>query len=149
MNDKKLFKTVMWGSLAFTLASVLTVYLTYELLLNDIEAGGEITIFTHETEKEVKPIWEEVLKRVEEELGEEMALKVFAIIQCESNWNPDAINTANKNKTFDAGLWQINSTHKISNACKLDVNCSTDYAIELIKKQGLKPWACAKKLNLV
>ena len=149
MENKKLFKTVVWWSIVFILASALVVYLDYQFLLNDIEAGGEITIYTRDTSLNNKPVWEDVLERVESEFGQEMALKVFAVIQCESNWNPDAINTANKNKSFDAGLWQINSTHKITNACKLDVNCSTDYAIELIKKQGLKPWTCAKILHLI
>jgi hypothetical protein len=55
--------------------------------------------------------------------------EAWAIVNAESRWNPDAVNV-NNNKTWDGGLWQINSVHKIPNACKFDYRCATKWAIE-------------------
>jgi len=158
-QKQKNWKKIMIYTICSTIlsASALFVYLEYHYLVGEFDYHP-IVIFEftvaearelakEEAKEEEKPTWQTVIDRVTAELGQEMAMKVYAVISCESGWNSDAVNLANKNKTFDAGLWQINSIHGISNACKFDVNCSTDFAIELIKKQGLKPWTCAKKLG--
>ena len=66
------------------------------------------------------------------------------IIQCESGWNPDAVNTKNKNGSYDMGLLQINSIHKnISNADKLNYKKAIDWAIAKVKKDGgFGAWSC-------
>jgi len=75
---------------------------------------------------------------------------VWSIIQCESRWNPDVVNNHNKDKSYDMGLWQINSVHKeLSNACKLDYQCATAWSIAKIKRDGnFCAWACAKNIGL-
>ena len=72
--------------------------------------------------------------------------EAYMIIQCESHWNPDAINTANTNGTFDSGLWQINSIHKdISNLHKFDYIKSTKWAIEKRLNDGnWEAWTCSR-----
>jgi hypothetical protein len=55
--------------------------------------------------------------------------EAWAFINSESRWNTDAVNI-NNNRTYDAGIWQINSIHKISNACKFDYQYATKWAIE-------------------
>ncbi len=76
--------------------------------------------------------------------------KIAKIINCESRWNPDAINTKNSNGTYDAGLAQINSIHKnISNADKFDYKKSIDWMIAKVKKDGgYQAWSCARKLGI-
>lgn len=68
-------------------------------------------------------------------------VKAHRIIGCESTWNPKAYNK-NKNGSNDAGLWQINSIHGVSDAIRFDPIKSTEFAIKLIKEQGFKPWVC-------
>ena len=68
-----------------------------------------------------------------------------AVINCESRFNPDAINI-NTNKTYDAGLFQINSIHKdITLKDKLDYKAATAWAIKKIKRDGgFQAWSCNK-----
>ena len=75
--------------------------------------------------------------------------RIAKIIQCESKWNPDAVNTKNKNGSYDMGLLQINSIHKnISNADKLDYKKSIDWAIKKMHKDGnLNAWVCNRKVK--
>jgi len=72
--------------------------------------------------------------------------KMYKIIQCESKWNPDAINTKNKNGSWDAGLVQINSIHKnISNADKFDFKKSIDWMIAKYKAdKSFNAWVCSR-----
>lgn len=70
------------------------------------------------------------------------------IISCESRWQADAIGV-NRNGSYDAGLWQINSIHKnITNAEKIDYKTATKWAIEKRLKDGnWGAWSCARKLR--
>lgn len=71
--------------------------------------------------------------------------KLYKIIDCESKWNPNAINTKNKNGTYDRGLFQINSVHKtLTNEDAFNFKKNIDFGIKLFKSQGLKPWVCRK-----
>ena len=74
--------------------------------------------------------------------------EVWAIIQCESNWNEYAINK-NTNGTLDLGLWQINSIHNISRECLFDYKCATNEAFNMRERNGnWNAWTCAKKLGI-
>ena len=75
------------------------------------------------------------------------------ITTCESNMNPDVVNTKNKNGSVDRGLWQINSVHakRFTEMFKIaweigahDLDLSTKYALYLYKHQKWQPWTCAK-----
>ena len=68
------------------------------------------------------------------------AIKGMAIVECESHFDPYAINF----QTKDFGLWQINERyHDIGRECSFDVYCSTRYAIQLYKKWGnWSAWTC-------
>lgn len=73
-------------------------------------------------------------------------IKAVSIVECESNWRPEA-RYINKNaKSVDRGLWMINDVYhkEVSNACAYDWECATREAIRIIKEQGFKPWVCAK-----
>lgn len=83
---------------------------------------------------------------VEEKFGQH-ADRAKKIIQCESSWNEKAVNNSNRNGSNDKGLWQINSIHKISDACRLDYRCATDFARKLFDRQGFNPWVCHRKLT--
>ena len=69
-----------------------------------------------------------------------------AVIRCESNWKPTVVS-----RTSDYGLWQLNlpSHPSVTKECALDVNCSTEYAIQMIKRSGWYPWVCARNLGYV
>lgn len=70
--------------------------------------------------------------------------RLYKIIECESKWNPEAMNTKNKNGSYDMGLLQINSIHKdISNSDKLNYKKSIDWAIKKFKRDGnFNAWVC-------
>jgi hypothetical protein len=72
---------------------------------------------------------------------------ISKLIDCESNWNPDAIHV-NRNGSVDMGIMQINSIHKdISNADKLNYEKAIDWAIAKIKRDGgYHAWVCARYL---
>lgn len=72
----------------------------------------------------------------------------FAIVNCESKWDPLAINGKNKNGSNDKGLWQINSIHKsISDADKLDYKTATKWAINKRLAEGnWSAWSCSRKI---
>lgn len=69
------------------------------------------------------------------------------IIKCESGWNPEAINTKNKNGTYDRGLFQSNSVHikTLSNDDAFNFKKNIDWGIRLFKKQGTSPWSSSRK----
>ena len=67
--------------------------------------------------------------------------KADKIIECESTWNPEAVNQ-NRNGSNDKGLWQLNSVHGISDEVRFDPIKSTEEAIKLIKQKGFQPWTC-------
>jgi hypothetical protein len=72
------------------------------------------------------------------------------IVQCESNWNPNAVSPTN-----DHGLFQINRRwherdfvrvtgqpwHKV-----YDPEFNSQYARWLYDRQGWRPWACSRVL---
>ena len=74
--------------------------------------------------------------------------KLSRIIQCESRWNPEAINK-NTNGTYDLGLFQINTVHskKINRIDSLDFKKNLDFGIAMFKKQGASPWRSSIKCH--
>lgn len=87
-------------------------------------------------------------KAYQHEITWEQHNKISKIIKCESGWNPQAINTKNKNGSFDAGLVQINSIHKdISNADKFDYKKSIDWMIKKVNKEGFGAWRSSIKCH--
>ena len=92
-------------------------------------------------------------ERIEEEIRtvfwEEPDLAV-AIAKCESQLNPNAINTANKNGTVDRGLMQLNSVHDLSGIDVWDVQDNLAFARKLYNSEGFIPWVCfTKKLYVL
>ena len=75
--------------------------------------------------------------------------EAYAIIQCESGWNPEAYNI-NTNRTADFGLWEINSIHKnISTVDKFDPVKSTEWAInKRLHDKNWSAWVCANNLGI-
>ena len=72
--------------------------------------------------------------------------KALAVANCESHFDPKATHT-NTNGSTDGGVWQINSIHKLSDDCRYDVRCSTQWVIEKVKNEGnWSAWTCAKRL---
>lgn len=87
-----------------------------------------------------KVVWATVVMDMVREAGVDTA-KASKIIECESTWNPNAVNL-NRNGSNDMGLWQINSIHGLSDEVRKDPIKSTEFAIYLINKNGFKPWTC-------
>lgn len=107
--------------------------------LNDVYCEEEMTM------------QEWVFERLKQNLGEEEAIKGMMIIQCESRWNPDALNV-NTNKTADLGLWQINHplhSKTISRQQSLDYQIATDWAINKRLNDGnWGAWVCSRVLGI-
>lgn len=74
--------------------------------------------------------------------------KLFALINCESRFNPKATNSiGNKPSTsIDRGLWMWNShwQKQVTKECAHDVTCSTQEAIKFIKDGKASLWTCNK-----
>lgn len=77
--------------------------------------------------------------------------EVDLIVNCESRWDPKAMNTANRNGSYDAGLWQINSIHKnLTLEQKLDYKEATKWAISKRLRDGnWSAWYCARKVGII
>ena len=96
----------------------------------------------------VKPTGQalEIAIKVSQETGVSQET-ISRIMFAESGYLASATHL-NKNKTRDHGYFQINDIH-ISTAKKMGINIFTpegnaEYAIYLIKTQGLKPWSASK-----
>jgi len=70
-------------------------------------------------------------------------ITAMRIIDCESRFDPYAINK-NTDGSFDLGLWQINEVyHDITRECAFDVYCSTRYAMSIYKSwDSFEAWVC-------
>jgi hypothetical protein len=87
----------------------------------------------------------EIKKYICEKFGKDCE-RALAIAKCESGFNPESIGV-NKNGTVDRGVFQLNTVHHhITSSCAFDARCNIDTAYELFKKQGWRPWVCAKKV---
>ena len=81
---------------------------------------------------------------VQEYIRERLGDEGVAIAHCESRYKLDAYNI-NRNGSNDAGVWQINSIHGLSDDCRFDLKCSTDWVIEKVKRDnGWTAWTCNK-----
>ena len=106
---------------------------------------AEVTVARAEAVPEL-PMKEWVLNAVKEANLD--PYEAYVIINCESKWKSDAVNLKNRNGSWDAGLWMVNSIHKdISNADKFDYKKATQWAIQKRLKDGSwKAWTCSKQL---
>lgn len=66
------------------------------------------------------------------------------IAEAESNFKPKAFNGRNKNGSNDAGVFQINSIHKVPDECRFDYKCNIEWAMKMMKKKGTQPWYSSK-----
>ena len=70
------------------------------------------------------------------------------IITEESSWRED-ICIIEPNMTISCGLWMLNTVHNkggLTNACKTDYKCATDFAIKLQKEwNGWHAWSVYSK----
>lgn len=76
--------------------------------------------------------------------------EVWAIIQCESQWDDQATGV-NKDLSIDRGLFQINSKwHKeVDNKCAYDYKCNTNEALNIRVRDGnWGQWSCSRKLGI-
>lgn len=74
-----------------------------------------------------------------------------AVARCESGLRVKALNTRNKNGTWDAGEFQVNQVHGIAMADLFNPYANAGYAYALYKEQGLSPWTSSESCwkNLV
>lgn len=72
----------------------------------------------------------------------------LAVFKCESGLREKALNTANKNGSWDAGIAQINSVHGVSQTMLLDLEVNLAVARVVYERSGntFSPWVCYHKL---
>ncbi len=82
--------------------------------------------------------------------GIDVAIQALAIAQCESGIRAGAKNT-NTNGTQDSGVFQINDVHikRFGTLYKTDPSENIRVAYEIYKKQGFRPWVCARILGMI
>ena len=109
--------------------------------------GGNVLVEPIEyvqAEEPIKVEW--TADKIKEEIREvfpENPEQMIAIAKCESGLKATAINTKNKNKTTDGGIFQINSTHK-TDIDKFDPKQNIAFARKLYDERGVKPWSASK-----
>lgn len=80
--------------------------------------------------------------------------EAYSIVNCESRWNPEAVNGSHNNNGngTDLGLFQINTKFQpqVKPSCSLDYKCATDEAIKIYQKNhdSWQAWSCAKVVGL-
>lgn len=160
-NNGKYAKThsfVIWGWLFLVVLSILLAISAYERYINDLQSpqADKLSMVPQvQAAESVRidcntPRGYLECKRAKGEITLDQQINIEKIIQCESGWNPNAINTKNKNGSFDAGIVQINSIHKdISNADKFDYKKSIDWMVKKVNKQGFGAWRSSIKCHKV
>lgn len=80
--------------------------------------------------------------------------EAYSIINCESRWNPEAVNGSHNNggNGTDLGLLQINTKFQpqVKPSCSLDFKCATLASIEIYKKNhnSWQAWSCSRIVGL-
>lgn len=75
--------------------------------------------------------------------------QALRIARCESGHRENAENLANKNKSRDDGIFQINSIHGINPRFLKDARVNIAVAREIYDDRGWAAWVCARKLGIV
>jgi hypothetical protein len=96
--------------------------------------------------------WDEVAKLIIDEfsdLGKKITMEALQIAYCESRWEESAVNKANKNGTWDGGVFQFNSIHNYSNDKVFDARENVKLAKRMFLRNGKSwsAWSCKKVLK--
>ena len=72
--------------------------------------------------------------------------QAYAVIQCESRFDPWAIGDQGNSR----GLYQIHKKYNpgVTTECAFSPVCSTEWAIKEVQKNGWQKWSCAKNLGI-
>lgn len=75
--------------------------------------------------------------------------RAVAIAKCESGMRPEAFNGKNRNGSWDAGVFQVNSVHKYSKEYLFNVDNNLKVARKLYEARGNTwgAWVCARKVK--
>ncbi len=76
---------------------------------------------------------------------------MLKIIDCESGFNPKALNDNPRTGDFSVGLTQVNirgslAKNRPTKEQLEDPKTNLDFSYELWKKEGFSPWTCSKKV---
>ena len=101
-----------------------------------------VAILTAPVEELELSIWEQISTIT----GGHNVNVLYNLAKCESGLKEDAVGT-NTNMTSDLGFYQINTVHKdISNACKMDLECSTRWTNNKINEGYGHIWVCWNRI---
>lgn len=75
--------------------------------------------------------------------------RAVRIAICESGMRPEAFNGKNRNGSWDAGVFQVNSVHKYSKEYLFNVDNNLKVARKLYEARGNTwgAWVCARKVK--
>lgn len=75
--------------------------------------------------------------------------RAVRIAKCESGMRPEAFNGKNRNGSWDAGVFQVNSVHKYSKEYLFNVDNNLKVARKLYEARGNTwgAWVCARKVK--
>lgn len=77
--------------------------------------------------------------------------KAVAIARCESGLNSKALNNNPRTGDFSVGVYQVNlhgnlAKNRPSKEWLMNPKNNVDYANEMFKREGFRPWTCSRKV---
>lgn len=135
----------------------------YLIIILLISFNGYGFIPKHGTDKYLPPPKYQVLSfssskaEIKEAIAEEFGEEMVKIVNCESGFNPKAVNiNKDSRKTKDFGIFQLNNYYqkKLAESMGIDINNMSiqeqfEITKEIVNKNGYEPWVCHKKISHV
>jgi hypothetical protein len=113
-----------------------------------IPEARAIEVKTVENKKTDKLVVMQMIKDEFAEFGSAVVIQALNVAYCESRFDETAEHV-NRNGSADRGVFQISSIHGYSEYKLFAAWENINIAREIYRKQGWRPWACARKLGYV
>jgi len=79
------------------------------------------------------------------DLGPKVTQEALKIAYCESKWNEQAYNGSNTNGSNDAGVFQLNSIHKLDDSIRFDGLANIKWAkAKYVRDGNWSAWSCSR-----
>ena len=93
---------------------------------------------------------EDIIRQIAREENFSEVDMLLKLAYCESRYDPYAVGINWKHKSYDRGIFQLNSHFykNISNDCSFNIACATKASIKIIRDRGFQEWSCWELIKL-